>query len=74
MPVFVRKTDKSKLFEKLLVRNSKHHNRLTEEDKVHCFHSFMRGDTLQTAQAPTRKNWARLQLCSVEDTSNPCQG
>ena len=49
MPKFDGKSKKFELFEfseDLLQRGLKNHNQLTEEDRVHHFHSLMHGDAL----------------------------
>ena len=48
MPTFDGKSEKFELFEGLFQTSLKIHNQLTEEDKIYCFHSLMRGDALQT--------------------------
>ena len=48
MPTFDGKSEKFELFEDLFRTSSKNHNQLTEEDKIYCFHTLMRGDALQT--------------------------
>ena len=48
MPTFDGKSEKFELFEDLFQTSLKIHNQLTEEDKLHFFHSLMRGDALQT--------------------------
>ena len=59
MPTFDRKTEKFELFEDLLRTSLKILNQLTEDDRITYFHSFMRGDALQTFKninGPTREN------------------
>ena len=59
MPTFDGKTEKFELFEDLFQRSLKIHNQLTEDDRINCFHSLMRGDALQTFKninGPTREN------------------
>ena len=48
MPTFDGKSMKFELFEDLFQTSLKIHNQLTEEDKLHFFHSLIRGDALQT--------------------------
>ena len=63
MPTFDRKSEKFELFEDLFQTSLKIHNHLTEEDKVNYFHSFMRGDALQTFKnitSPNRENLAEI--------------
>ena len=59
MPTFDGKSEKFQLFEDLFQTSLKIHNQLTEEDKLHFFHSLMRGDALQTFKnisSPNREN------------------
>ena len=58
-PTFDGKSEKIELFEDLFQASLKFHNQLTEEDKINCFHSLMRGDVLQTFKnitSPSREN------------------
>ena len=59
MPMFDGKSEKFELFEDLFQMSLKIHNQLTEYDRINYFHSFMRGDALQTFKninGPTREN------------------
>ena len=47
MPTFSRKSELFELFDDLFQTNLKIHNQLTEENKINCFHSLLRGDALQ---------------------------
>ena len=63
MPTFDGKTEKFELFEDLFQTSLKIHNELTEEDKIHYFHSLMRGDALQTFKnidSPNRENLTEI--------------
>ena len=63
MPTFDGKSEKFELFEDLFQTSSKIHNQLTEEDKLHFFHSLMRGDALQTFKnisSPNRENLTEI--------------
>ena len=63
MPTFDGKTEKFELFEDLFQTSLKIHNQLTEDDRIHYFHSLMRGDALQTSKninGPTRENLAEI--------------
>ena len=63
MPTFDGKSEKFELFEDLFKTSLKIHNQLTEEDKINCFHSLMRGDALQTFKnitSPNRKNLGEI--------------
>ena len=63
MPTFDGKSDKFELFENLFQTSLKIHNQLTEEDKIHYFHSLMRGDALQTFKnidSPNRENLTEI--------------
>ena len=53
MPIFDGKSEKIKPFEDLFQKSLKNHNQLMEEDKIKYFHSFMRGDALQTLKNVT---------------------
>ena len=54
------KSEKFELFEDLIQTSLKIHNQLTEEDKIDCFHSLMRGDALQTFKNVTSRNRENL--------------
>ena len=59
MPTFDGKTEKFELFEDLFQTSLEIHNQLTEENKLHFFHSLLRGDALQTfgnISSPNREN------------------
>ena len=63
MPTFDGKSEKSELFEDLFQTNLKIHNQLTEDDRINYFHSFMRGDALQTFKiinGPTREKMGEI--------------
>ena len=63
MPTFDGKLEKFELFEDLFQTSLKIHNQLTEEDKINCFHSLMRGDALQTFKnisSPNRENLTKI--------------
>ena len=63
MPTFDGKSEKFELFEDLFQTSLKIHNQLTEEDKLHIFHSLMRGDALQTFKnisSPNRENLTEI--------------
>ena len=63
MPTFDGKSEKLELFEDLFQTSLKIHNQLTEEDRINCFHSLMRGDALQTFKiitSPNRENLAEI--------------
>ena len=63
MPTFDGKSEKFELFEDLFQTSLKFHNQLTEEDKIICFHSLMRGDALQTFKnisSPNRENLTEI--------------
>ena len=63
MPTFNGKSEKFDLFEDLFQTSLKIHNQLTEEDRINYFHSFMRGDALQTIKninGPTRENLGKI--------------
>ena len=63
MPTFDGKSEKFELFEDLFQTSLKIHNQLTEEDKINYFHSFMRGDALQTFKnitSPNRENLGEI--------------
>ena len=48
MPTFDGKTEKFELFEDLFQTSLKVHPQITEQEKIHYFHSLLRGDALQT--------------------------
>ena len=59
MPKFDGKPERFELFEDFFQTSLKIHNQLTEEVRINYFHSFMRGDALQTftnIDGPTREN------------------
>ena len=59
MPTLDGKSGEFELFEDLFQTSLKIHNQLTEDDRINYFHSFMRGDALQTYEninGPTREN------------------
>ena len=63
MPTFDGKSEKFELLEDLFQTSLKTHNQLTEEDKLHFFHSLMRGDALQTLKnisSPNRENLTEI--------------
>ena len=60
MPTFDRKSEKFELFEDLFQTSLKIHNQLMQEDKINYFHSFMRGDALQTFKNITKPNRENL--------------
>ena len=63
MPTFDGKNEKFELFEDLFQTSLKIHNQLTEDDRINCFHSLMRGDALQTfnnINGPTRENLGEI--------------
>ena len=48
MPTFDGKTEKFELFEDLFQTSLKVHPQITQQEKIHYFHSLLRGDALQT--------------------------
>ena len=63
MPTFDGKSEKFELFEHFFQTSSEIPNQLTEEDKIHYFHSLLRGDALPTFKnisSPNRKNLAEI--------------
>ena len=63
MPTFDGKSEKFELFEDLFQTSLKLHTPLTEGDRINYFHSFMRGDALQTFKninGPTRENLGEI--------------
>ena len=62
MPTFDAKSEKFEMFEDLFQTSLKIHNQLTE-DKLHFFHSLMRGDALQTFKnisSPNQENLTEI--------------
>ena len=59
-PAFDGKSKKFELFEGLFQTSLRIHNQLTEEDKRNYFHSFMRGDALQTFKNFSSRNRQNL--------------
>ena len=63
MPTFDGKSEKFELFEDLFQTSLKIHKQLTEEDKINCLHSLMRGDAIHTFKnitSPNRENLAEI--------------
>ena len=63
MLTFDGKSEKFELFEDLFRTSLKIHNQLTQEDKIHYFHSLMRGDALQLFKnitTPSRENLGEI--------------
>ena len=63
MPTFDGKSEKFELFEDLFQTSLKIHNQLTEEDKLHYFHSLMRADALRMFKnitSPNRENLGEI--------------
>ena len=60
MLTFDGKSVKFELFEDLFQKSLKIQNQRTEEDKINCFHSLMRGDDLQTFKNITSSNRENL--------------
>ena len=63
MSIFDGKSEKFALFEDLFQTRLKILNRFTEEDRIHYFHSLMRGDALQTFRtisSPAEKKLAEI--------------
>ena len=63
MPTFDRKSEKFELFEYLFQTSLKIHNESTEDDRIKYFHSFVKGDGLQTLKkinGPTRENLGEI--------------
>ena len=59
MPTFDGKSEKFEMVEHLFQTSLQIHNQLMEEDKTNYFHSFMRGDALQTFKniiSPNKEN------------------
>ena len=60
MPTFNGVSEKLQKFEDLFQTSLEIHNQLTEEDKRNYFHSFMRGDALQTLKIITSLDREKL--------------
>ena len=60
MPTFDGKTEKFELFEDLFQTSLKVHPQITEQEKIHCFHSLLRGDALQTFRNMTETTKTNL--------------
>ena len=60
MPTFDGKSEKFELFEDQFLKSLNIHNQLMEENKIHYFHSLMRGDALQTFQNINSLNIEKL--------------
>ena len=63
MPTIDGKSKNIELLKDLFQTSLKIHNQLTEEDKIKCFHSLMRGDALQTFKnisSANRENLAKI--------------
>ena len=63
MPTFDGKSEKFELFEDLFQTSLKIHNQLTEEDKIHYFHSLMHGDaqpSFKNIASPNRENLGEI--------------
>ena len=63
MLIFDGKFKKFESFENLFKTSLKYYNQLTEEVRIHHFHSLMRGDALQTfkyTRSPSRENLAEF--------------
>ena len=63
MRTFDEKSENFELFEDLIQTSFKIQNQLTEEDRINYFHSFMRGDALETfnnKNGPTRENLGEI--------------
>ena len=74
MPTFDGKTEKFELFEDLFQTSLKIHNQLTEDDRINYFHSFMRGDALQTFKnfnGPIRENLEEILAVSRKKYVKP---
>ena len=61
MPSFDGRNDKIEHFEDIFTTNFKVYSNISEEDQIHYFHSFLRGDTLQTYRKMTDTNRASLE-------------
>ena len=76
MPTFDGKSKKFELFEDLFQTSVKIRNQLTQEDKVNYFHSFMRGDALQTFKnisSPNRENLGEILTVFLKKYKKPSQ-
>ena len=74
MPTFDGNSEKLELFEHLFQTSLKIHNQLTGEDKMNYFHSFMRGDALQTLEnntGPNRENLGEILTVSRRKNVKP---
>ena len=60
MPTFDGKTEKFELFEDLFQTSLKVHPQITEQEKIHYFHSLLRGDALQTFRNMTETTKTNL--------------
>ena len=60
MPTFDGKTDKFEHFEDLFQTNFKVYPNMTEEEKIHYFHSLLRGEALQTFRNMTEASRGHL--------------
>ena len=60
MPTFDGKTEKFELFEDLFQTSLKIHPQITEQEKIHYFHSLLRGDALQTFRNMTETTKTNL--------------
>ena len=63
MSIFDWKSEKFDLFEDLFQTSLKFHNQVTEDDRIHYFHSLMRDDALQTFKnisSPNREILAEI--------------
>ena len=60
MPTFDGKTEKFELFEDLFQTSLKVHPQITEQEKIHYFHSLLRGDALQTFRNMTETTKSNL--------------
>ena len=60
MPTFDGKTEKFELFEDLFQTSLKVHPQITEQEKIHYFHSLLRGDALQTFRNMTETTKANI--------------
>ena len=60
MPTFDGKNEKFELFEDLFQTSLKVHPQITEQEKIHYFHSLLRGDALQTFRNMTETTKTNL--------------
>ena len=60
MPTFDGKTEKFELFEDLFQTSLKVHPQITEQEKIHYFHSLLQGDALQTFRNMTETTKTNL--------------